>query len=459
MKFRQTTRLLIVAAGLSAALPDNSPAAPAKPGSQIAVEFSAMRADAIAGWLGNHLEELVGIYKHLHANPELSLQERKTAALVGKALRAAGFEVTAGVGGTGVVAVLKNGDGPTIMIRGDMDALPIIEQTGLEYASKVELETPGGGRVGAMHACGHDVHTTMLIGVGQALSSLREHWSGTAVLVAQPAEEVGKGARMMIADGLFERFPKPAACLSLHVQADKPAGRIGYRPGWSTANVDSVDITIFGKGGHGAKPHTTVDPIVVGASLVMNLQTLVSRRLNPIESGVVTVGSFHAGTKHNIISSEAELQLTVRSHSDEVRELLIDGIAQIASDTCRIWGCPEPPEVLVAEHYTPAGYNDPELTRSAAELFRELFGADKVEENPPTTGGEDFGRYARHLGVPGLQYAIGSIPPELYEAAQQPGAAPLPSLHSALYAPDAEPTLHGAVNSMANLAMALMQAP
>ena len=457
MTLRPARLLIAASAGLALPLPVGADDGAAR--ETIQAHYSTERAEATSTWLDSHLESLLATYRHLHANPELSLQERKTAALLGKALSAAGFEVTVGVGGTGVVAVMRNGAGPTLLIRGDMDALPIVEETGLPYASKIELDALDGGRVGAMHACGHDVHTTMLIGVGQLLSEMRDRWSGTAMLIGQPAEEIGKGAKLMIEDGLFERFPKPDFCLALHVQADKPVGLIGYRAGWSTANVDSVDITIFGKGGHGAKPHTAVDPIVVGASLVTNLQTLVSRRLDPVETGVVTVGSFHAGTKHNIIASEAKLQLTVRSHSDEVRKLLLDGIAQMAADTCRIWQCPKPPEVLVGEHYTPAGYNDPGLTNAAAALFRELFGEENVEEKPPTTGGEDFGRFARHLGVPGLQYAIGSIPREQYDAAQQAGAEPLPSLHSALYAPEPEGTLRTAVDSMANLAFALLQQP
>ena len=376
--------------------------------------------------------------------------------MLAKALRAAGYEVDQGVGGTGVVAVLKNGDGPTLLVRGDMDALPVVEETGLPYASKIKLKAADGTTIGAMHACGHDVHTTMVVGVGQALAELRGQWQGTLVLIGQPAEELGKGAKMMINDGLFERFPKPDLCLSLHVQADKPAGSVGHRAGWAAANVDSVDVTIFGKGGHGAKPHTAIDPVVVAASLILNLQTLVSRRLDPIESGVVTVGSIHAGTKHNIISSEAKLQLTVRSYTDEVRKQLLDGIGQIATDTCKVFQCPKPPEVVVKDEYTPACFNHPGLTAAAAGLFQKLLGEDKVYENPPTMGGEDFGRYARELGVPGLQYALGSITAEKYAAAQVPGAESLPSLHSAFYAPDPEPTVRTAVSTMTNLVLSLM---
>jgi hippurate hydrolase len=262
---------------------------------------------------------------------------------------------------------------------------------------------------------------------------------------------------MMIADGLFNRFPKPDLCIALHVQHDKPAGTAGYKAGWAAANVDSVDITIFGKGGHGAKPHTTVDPIVVAAHTITSLQTLVSRRVDPIEPAVVTVGSIHGGTKHNIIPGEVKMQLTVRSYTDEIRKSLLDGIRQIATDTARVFQCPKPPEIVVKDEYTPACYNDPELTTVAAGLFRKLLGDDKVYENPPTMGGEDFGTYARDLKVPGLQYSVGSVSREKYAASLEPGAEPLPSLHSALYAPDPEPTIRTSVETMTNLALALLK--
>ncbi len=426
---------------------------------KVSAPYSETNAKAISGWLDKNLPDLVKTYKHLHANPEVSLQERKTATLVGKALEAASFEVTQGVGKTGVVAVMKNGEGPTLLIRGDTDALPIIEQTGLPYASKVRIKAADGSTVGAMHACGHDVHTTMVIGVGKALADLSKSWKGTVVLIAQPAEELGKGARMMIADGLFERFPKPEYCLSLHVKSDMPTGAVGYAPGWAAANVDSVDITIFGKGGHGAKPHEAIDPVLIAAHVITSLQSLVSRRANPIEPAVVTVGSIHGGTKHNIIPGEVKLQLTVRSYSDEVRKLLLDGIAQITADTCKVFQSPKPPVVKVKDEFTPSCYNHPGLTAAAADLFRKLLGDDKVEQVPPTMGGEDFGRYARHLKVPGLQYSLGSISLEKYKASKKPGGASLPSVHSPFYAPDPEPTVRTAVSSMTNLAMALLGKP
>ncbi|NNE93859.1 MAG: amidohydrolase [Verrucomicrobiales bacterium] len=413
--------------------------------------------EMISNWMDTEIDGLVQAYKEFHSKPELSLQEFKTAAALGKAWKAAGFEVTPGVGGTGVVGVFKNGDGPTLLIRGDMDALPVLEETGLPYASQVRVKNRDGTDVGAMHACGHDVHITMLYGIAPLLVELKHQWKGTLVLIGQPAEEVGKGARMMIEDGLFEKFPKPDFCLALHVKNDLPINSVGYTSGWAFANVDSVDITIYGKGGHGAAPHTTVDPIVTAAHVITGLQTLVSRKLNPIDPGVVTVGSIRGGTKHNIIPDEVKLQLTVRSYTDEVRKQLLDGIRELTTATCKTFKCPKDPLVEVKDEFTPAAYNDPELTEAAMELFGELYGKDNVFELEPTMGGEDFGRFARHLNVPGLQYRIGSIPRERWEASKKPGAKPLPSLHSPLYYPEAKPTVRIAVESMANLAFSILQ--
>ncbi len=299
----------------------------------LSTTHSAADAGAVSRWLVGHMPSLLETYKHLHAHPELSLQEVKTAALLADGLTKSGYKVVSGVGGTGVVAVLANGPGPTVLIRGDMDALPIIEETGSEYISKVRVTKDDGSTVGVMHACGHDVHSTMLLGTGQMLSDLRERWRGTVVLVAQPAEEIGQGARMMIEDGLFERFPKPDFCIALHVQHNLPIGHIGYTSGWAFANVDSVDITIFGRGGHGARPNMAIDPIVTAAHVITSLQTIVSRRLDPLERAVITVGSIHGGSKHNIIPDEVKLQLTVRSYTDDVRKQLLDSIRQIATDT------------------------------------------------------------------------------------------------------------------------------
>ena len=423
----------------------------------LSTTHSTADADAVSGWLAGHMSSLLETYKHLHANPELSLHEVKTAALLADGLSKSGYKVVSGVGGTGVVAGLANGPGPTVLIRGDMDALPIIEETGSEYISKVRVTKDDGSTVGVMHACGHDVHSTMLLGTGQMLSDLRERWRGTVVLVAQPAEEIGQGARMMIEDGLFERFPKPDFCIALHVQHNLPIGHIGYTSGWAFANVDSVDITIFGRGGHGARPNMAIDPIVTAAHVVTALQTIVSRRLDPLERAVITVGSIHGGSKHNIIPNEVKLQLTVRSYTDSVRKQLLDSIRQIATDTCKTFGCPKPPLVTVLEQdHTPASYNDPALTAAAAGLFKSLFGDANVSEMPAEMGGEDFSRFARELKVPGLQFRVGTVSEQAVQAANRPGATPLPSVHSSKFIPIAEPTLHTAITAMSNLALALL---
>ncbi len=410
---------------------------------------------AVEAWIDGNLERLIGTYKTIHANPELSLQEEKTAALVGEALRDAGYDVTSDVGGTGVVGVMNNGPGKTLLLRGDMDALPVTEATGATYASQVRV-VQKGGTVGVMHACGHDVHTTNLIGTAQMLANLRRRWTGTLVIVGQPAEELGKGAKMMIEDGLFVRFPRPDMTLALHVSHDLPAGTVGYTPGWSAANVDSVDITIYGRGGHGARPHQSVDPIVAAAHLVTALQTLVSRRVDPTEPAVVTVGSIHGGAKHNVIPDEVNLQLTVRSYTDNVRRQLLSGVEQMATDTCAAFACPQPPLVVVKDEYTPAMYNDPTLTAVAVDVFRDALGADNVVEKKAQMGGEDFGRYARTLQVPGLMYRLGAVARETYDASLKEGGAPLPSVHSSRFLPDPEPTLRTGLQSMGNLALNLL---
>jgi hippurate hydrolase len=399
----------------------------------------------------------VDYYKSCHANPELSLQEKESADHIAKLFQAAGLKVTKNFGGYGVVGLLENGKGPRLLIRGDMDALPIIEETGLPFASKVKVKQPDGSTVGAMHACGHDVHQTVLVGTAQAMAAVKREWAGTIVFVAQPAEELGRGAEMMINAGLFDRFGKPDVCLAIHVNHEMEAGTVGACTGWTYANVDSIDITIYGRGGHGAYPHNAVDPIVTGAQVVMALQTIVSRRMNPREPSVITVGSFNAGTKHNIIPETAKLQLTVRSYTDEARALLLSSIKQITIDTCKAAGCPRAPDVVVLEEeYTPATYNDPQLTAKAAEVFRGLFGADRVSERPPTMGGEDFSRFSKTSGAPGLMFNIGVVDAKRFAAAKQDGAEPLPTVHSSKFQVDPEPTLKTGVRSMSALALSLL---
>lgn len=415
--------------------------------------------DKIGAYVDRELVNLLSLYKHFHNHPELSLQEQETSARIALELRQAGFQVTEAVGGYGVVGVLSNGPGSTVLIRTDTDALPITEQTGLRHASRVVATRPDGVSTGVMHACGHDVHMTVFTGVARLLTELRGEWRGTLVMIAQPAEEIGMGAAMMIDAGLFERFPKPDYCIALHVDADIAAGQVGYTPGYCNANVDSVDITIYGMGGHGARPHQAIDPIVAAAQVVMGLQTIVSRRVDPLERAVVTVGSIHGGTKHNIIPGQVHLQLTVRSYKDEVRTQLLDSIRQIATDICKAAGCPKPPDVVVnaSDHYTPAAYNDPELVQGGVGLLQDLLGTENVVQRPPSMGGEDFGRYARALGVPGFMFRLGSVNAEEFQAAKRDGLT-LPVVHSPAYAPDPLPTIGTGVRSMSALALSLLDA-
>jgi amidohydrolase len=381
-------------------------------------EVNGAVKDAVAA----EVASLVDVYKWFHQNAELSNKEEKTAARFASEVRAAGWAVTEKVGGTGVVAILKNGEGPVVLARIDMDGLPVKEETGLPYASSS----------GAMHACGHDSHLTIGVGMARALSRLKDRWTGTAVLVGQPAEELGMGARQMTRDPkLKELIPQsPVACLSIH---DFPslAGTVGVCPGFASANVDSIDITIHGKGGHGAWPHKTVDPVVIGAELVLALQTIVSRKIAPGTKAVVTVGSFHAGTKHNIIGPEAKLQLTVRSYDDETRQRLLDEIKHLAMKISEAHHA-APPDVRASEEYTPAGYHDPALTARMKGVFERLLGKDKVYDAEPMMGGEDFSILPRYWGVPGLQFRVGGARPN-----HDPGIA----LHSEFWAVDPEPTL------------------
>jgi amidohydrolase len=410
-------------------------------------------------WLAENLARGVENYEYYHAHPELSLEEAQTATRIAQQIRDAGYRVTTGIGGHGVVGILENGPGPNLMIRADTDGLPVEEATDLPYASQVTIMQDDGTSTGVMHACGHDMHIASLIETGRYLAEFRDDWSGTLILLFQPAEELGRGALMMMADGLFEKFPRPDYTIALHVESDMAAGTVGYTPGWSGANVDSVDITIYGRGGHGARPHTTVDPITISAYLVTQLQTLVSRRVDPLDPAVVTVGSIHGGHKNNVIPDEVHLQLTVRSYSDAVRTTLIEGIRQMTADTCRSFLCPQEPEVRIKTDYTPAVYNDPALVARTANLFRNLFGAANVFERRPSMGGDDFGRFSRVLGVPSVYFRLGSVDPVIhsrFEEADGTGVAPLPSLHSSHYAPLAEPTLRTGVRAMTALALELL---
>lgn len=411
------------------------------------------RAEEPRAWAEKHQGEIVKLYQHFHSNPELSFQEKETAARLAKELRAAGVEVTENVGGFGVVGLLKNGDGKTIMLRTDLDALPVTEQTGLAYASKVKVTDPTTGvDVGVMHACGHDIHIANLIATARYLAEHKNQWKGTIMFVGQPAEERGSGAKAMLEDGLFTKFPKPDLAIALHDDATLASHKVGVRGGWSMANVDSVDITIIGRGGHGAAPNTTVDPIVTAAQLVLALQTIVSREMKPIEPAVVTVGSIHAGTKHNIISDRCHMQLTVRSYSDEVREKILAGIRRRAEGICQAAGCPEPPVVKVSEG-TPSLFNDEKLAARVRALFIKEFGQENVEESEATMGGEDFSQYAR-AGVPVLMFRVGAVNEKRLTRMKELGS--LPSLHSPLFYPDAEETLVTALHSLTAATLELL---
>lgn len=407
------------------------------------------------------MPSLMELYRDLHANPELSFQEFRTSAKLATEAKRLGFSVTEKVGQTGVVAVMKNGPGPVVMIRADMDGLPVIEQTGLAYASKVKGVSKSGLETGVMHACGHDTHMAAWVGSARQLVANKGKWSGTLVMILQPAEEIGSGARAMLADGLYTRFPKPKYVIGFHDAAQFPAGAIGYSSGFALANVDSVDIKVKGVGGHGAYPQTTKDPIVLASRIVGSLQTLVSREVDPQDAAVVTVGSIHGGAKHNIISDEVTMLLTVRSYSDETRKLLLNGIRRIAKGEAIAAGMPEDkvPEVTIAENeFTPATYNTPELTARMASLFRQRFGEKRVIETPPVMGGEDFSEFYRadKSNVESLIFWVGGVPQAQYDAAVK-NKTGLPSLHSPFWAPDADKVISTATEAMAVAAMELMK--
>lgn len=416
------------------------------------------QADDLRDAVAADMPALITLYEDLHANPELSFQEVETARKLAARARALGFEVTEGVGKTGVVAVMRNGAGPTVMLRADMDGLPVIEQTGLPYASKRRAVPATGIETGVMHACGHDTHMAAWIGTAQLLAERKDQWSGTLVMILQPAEEIGEGAKAMLDDGLYTRFPKPDYVLAFHDAAQAPAGFIGYANGFALANVDSVDIVVPGVGGHGAYPHTTKDPVVLASSIVMRLQTLVSRELNPTDSAVVTVGSFQAGSKHNIIPDEARLQITVRSYTDAARKQLLEGIARIARGEAIAAGMPEDkmPRVTIADPYTPATFNTPELTNRVTALLKPRF-EGRVFEVPPVMGGEDFSQFYRadRENVESLILWVGGVRASEWEKAQK-GEITLPSLHSPFWAPDAPVVIATATEALTAATLDLM---
>ncbi|CAH0352227.1 MAG: amidohydrolase [Sphingobium sp.] len=416
-------------------------------------------AQDVSAQIKADMPEMMTLYRDLHASPELSGQEVKTAAKLAAQVKAMGFTVTEKVGGTGVVAVMKNGTGPVLLIRADMDGLPVIEQTGMPYASKVRATTGDGIESGVMHACGHDTHMTAWIETAKLLSGRKAQWAGTLVMILQPAEETGKGARMMLEDGLYKRFPKPTHAIAFHDAANFEAGKIAWTPGFALANVDSVDIVVKGVGGHGAYPHTTRDPIVLGSKIVMALQTLVSRERDPQDPAVVTVGSFRAGAKHNIIPDEATLLLTVRSYSDETRAQLLDGIKRIARGEAIASGIPEDrmPVVTIKDEFTPATYNPPQFAQEIATLFKGHFGANRVVQAPAVMGGEDFSRFYREdKTIKSFIFWVGGVPAPIMAKAAK-GEVSLPSLHSPFWAPEAEKVVPTAAEALTVAALNILK--
>jgi hippurate hydrolase len=406
----------------------------------------------VAVWCRSEIEDLTKLYRHLHAHPELSLCEKETAARVAAELKAVGAEVTTGVGGHGVVAIIKNDAGPTVMVRADLDALPVTENTGLPFASQVRVRDTSGAEVGVMHACGHDIHMTCLIGVARYLGAHKQRWRGTAMLIGQPAEERGPGAQAMLDDGLFQRFPRPDYALALHTDAALAADRVAIRPGYCFGNTDSVDITVLGKGGHGAYPHTTMDPIVQAAQLVLALQTIVSREVKPTEPAVVTVGSIHGGTKHNIIPDRVHLELTVRCYSDEVRRQLLTAIPRKAKAVAQACGAPEP--IVQIKRGLPALYNDERLSARIEGVFRRVLGEQRVIPAELSMGGEDFSLYGK-AGVPILMFRLGTVNARRLARYKESGQEP-PSLHCPAYYPDAEEALQTGIVAMTSAALELL---
>ena len=421
-----------------------------------AFAFEKQTANYIAK---DYQEHLAPLWDHFHQNPELSLMEIKTAKRLAKELRAVGFEVTEKVGGTGIVALMKNGDGPMVMVRADMDGLPVVEQSGLANASKIKMKDWNGETVGVMHACGHDVHITSLVGTGRYMAANKDKWSGTLMLIGQPAEEKGPGASAMMADNLWQRFGKPDYAFAFHVSANAEAGRVIVDEGSPYAGADTVDITVHGIGAHGASPHQGKDPIVIGAQIVNNLQTIISRELAPRYAGVITVGAFHAGTKHNIISDEAKLQLTVRSLTPEVREQLLSAIKRIAIGTARTAGMPEDklPEVVVSEFSFPPTFNDQKLAKRLKGVLSEAMGSDALLEPSETgMGAEDFGFFTSKPYIPSVYFKVGGTPKADFERAAA-GGAQVPSHHSPQFKITPEPAIKSGVEATVHALLDVMK--
>lgn len=426
-------------------------------GQQTALDRSLERA----------LPQLVSTYKSLHAAPELSHYEEKTSAFLAGQLRALGYEVTDHVGrydhagwvGYGVVGVLKNGAGPTVLVRTELDALPVEENTGLPYASKVRTHDDAGREVGVMHACGHDIHMTSWLGTAKMLVELKDQWHGTVVMVGQPAEESISGARAMLADGFYTRFPRPDYALALHDTPAIEAGKVGYTVGYTMASSTAVDVTIRGVGGHGSAPQVAKDPVVAAAEFIVALQTIVSRENSPFDPAVVTVGSIHGGTRPNIIPDEVHLQITIRTYKEEVRQRIIASLDRMAKGIASADGIPESRAPVVTANdadYTPATYNDPQLTERLAKVFDKALGAQNVVETPAVMASEDFGRFGlEDHKIPICLFSLGAVDPAKLEESKRTGH-PIPGLHSSQWAPVPEPTIRTGVKAMTSAVLDLM---
>ena len=421
------------------------------------LSLDAMIDRDIASWLTT--------YRNLHTSPELSHREEKTSAFVAGELRKLGFTVTEHIGkyqnaqwsGYGVVAVLKNGPGPTVLVRTELDALPVEEKTGLAYASQVKTKNDAGLEVSVMHACGHDIHMTSFLGTAKMLTELKSRWSGTLIMLGQPAEETGDGANAMLRDNLYANFPKPDFAIALHDKPELETGKVGYTPGYAMASATSIDVKIRGVGGHGSAPELTKDPIVVAAQVVMALQTIVSRENSPLDPAVVTVGSIHGGTRYNIIPDEVNLQLTVRTYKEDVRKRILASIERIVKGVAMTAGIPEDkaPTVKVSEG-TGSTYNDPQLIERLVVSFKHALGEENVVQMPPMMASEDFGYFGMDHTIPATIFWLGASDPAKVKASRESGV-PLPGLHSALFAPVPEPTLRTGVKAMTSAVLDLMK--
>ena len=413
-------------------------------------------AQNVLAHLGRLLPDLESVYKDIHSHPELSMQENRTAGIAADHLRAAGYDVTTAVGKTGVVGVLRNGDGPTVMLRADMDALPVREATGLPYASTATSDQ-NGKSVPVMHACGHDMHVSWLIGAATLLAKNRDAWKGTLMPVFQPAEETGAGAQTMIEDGLFKRFPKPDAILGQHVMVGS-SGVIGTRSGVITSAGDSFEIRMFGRGAHGSMPQSSIDPVIMAAATVLRLQTIVSRELAPTDAAVVTVGSLQAGTKENVIPDEAVIKLNVRTFDEDVRQRVLAAIKRIVNAEAEASRAPKKPEITPLDRYAFVK-NDPEATKRAVDAFQSYFPADRVKDTQPTTASEDFGSFGTEWQSPSVFWFVGGTDPETYARAKKSGTiADIPTNHNPRCAPVIHPTLEAGVEAMVVAAQAWLAA-